>query len=159
MHRLLAPLVGLLCCCVLQLTLQQNQERVFAAVKDLTETVANVSLPAEDGVVVDQTWADNKVRSLVTCPVVTVLADEFPDCHAAILQAGYCDGSSFCGTSARLVAFISPCLVAFIQWEFSRGCCVCCCSCVCDGTRNQSWIQLYACVVVVVVSVGHVAEV
>ena len=108
MHRLLAPLVGLLCCCVLQLTLQQNQERVFAAVKDLTETVANLSLPAEDGVVVDQTWADNKVRSLVTCPVVTVLADEFPDCHAAILQAGYCDGSSFCGTSARLVAFISP---------------------------------------------------
>ena len=64
MHRLLAPLVGLLCCCVLQLTLQQNQERVFAAVKDLTETVANLSLPAEDGVVVDQTWAENKVRSL-----------------------------------------------------------------------------------------------
>ncbi len=65
MHRLLEPLVGLLCCCVLQLTLQQNQQRIFAALNDLSDTVASLSVPAEDGVVVDQAWPDNKVRLLV----------------------------------------------------------------------------------------------
>ena len=123
MHRLLAPLVGLLCCCVLQLTLQQNQERVFAAVKDLTETVANVSLPAEDGVVVDQTWADNKVRSLVTCPVVT-MHDCLQSVYLIVLRHFFKDTIVTNPTALvrQPVSFITlwcaPLLVvAFIQWE------------------------------------------
>ena len=123
MHRLLAPLVGLLCCCVLQLTLQQNQERVFAAVKDLTETVANLSLPAEDGVVVDQTWADNKVRSLVTCPVVT-MHDCLQSVYLIVLRHFFKDTIVTNPTALvrQPVSFITlwcaPLLVvAFIQWE------------------------------------------
>ena len=123
MDRLLAHLVGLLCCCVLKLTLQHNQQRIFDILIKISEDVARLSLPAEDGVVADQTWADNKVRSPVTCPVVT-MHDCLQSVYLIVLRHFFKDTIVTNPTALvrQPVSFITlwcaPLLVvAFIQWE------------------------------------------